>query len=125
LSSLEKSKFLGMAVLNATCEELISWRFVRSLFELIFRAGSMQNRNDSFNSHLSNVFQGAVFGAWHFYGVPSGWTGVLLTTLYGIIMGYLADFYPSLGLWLPIVLHSIADYYIFAVLVRTTRCYSP
>jgi hypothetical protein len=123
LSSIEKIQLLGLAILNATCEEFTSRGFVRSGFELILKGCSMKTKNDSYISHLSNVFQGAVFGAWHFYGVPSGWTGILLTTLYGIIMGYLADFYTSLGLWLPIILHSIADYYIFAVLVRRShRC---
>jgi len=110
LSVPEHGRLVALAVLNAVCEECTSRGFWRREFEL--------------TAHLtgaawhSNLAQAVVFGAWHYHGIPSGLTGVALTTVYGLLMGWLADWQPATGLLLPILTHSIADYYIFAVIAR-------
>ena len=110
LSAPEHGRLVALAVLNAVCEECTSRGFWRREFEL--------------TAHLtgaawhSNLAQAVVFGAWHYHGIPSGLMGVALTTVYGLLMGWLADWQPATGLLLPILTHSIADYYIFAVIAR-------
>jgi Type II CAAX prenyl endopeptidase Rce1-like len=75
----------------------------------------------------SNIVQGMIFGLWHYFGIPSGWTGVVLTTVYGWTMGFLSDWNvpnnapTTTGLVLPIVTHSMADYYIFTVIARENK----
>lgn len=96
---------LGLAVINAVCEEGESRGFWRSEFQL---AGLDQSQ--------SNLAQAFFFGAWHYYGIPSGKSGVILTFVYGWLMGLLQD--SSDGLLLPIVAHTIADYYIFAAITK-------
>lgn len=56
------------------------------------------------------------FGAAHWNGIPSGPLGVGLTFIYGILMGLLHEW--NGGLLLPVVAHTIADYYILAVIAR-------
>jgi len=112
LSVREHARLLALAVANALCEECTARGFWRHEMECTAKL---------MLSWQSNAAQAIVFGAWHYYGIPSGWTGVALTTVYGGIMGYLADLQPSTGLWLPILAHSIADYYIFAVIARQKK----
>jgi membrane protease YdiL (CAAX protease family) len=64
----------------------------------------------------ANVLQAISFGIWHFHGIPSGWTGVGLAFVYGLAMGFMFEY--GGGLLLPIVAHSVADYFIFAVIAR-------
>jgi membrane protease YdiL (CAAX protease family) len=64
----------------------------------------------------SNIWQAAIFGIWHYHGIPSGLPGVALTFVYGLVMGLLMDY--GGGLLLPILAHSIADYFIFVVIAR-------
>ena len=109
-----------MSLLNAICEECTFRGFWRHELELT--AGC--------NKFQSNLLQGVIFGLWHYFGISNGWTGVALTTLYGWIMGYLSDWNvaqhasfdgsgrTSTGLLLPIITHSVADFYIFTVLAR-------
>jgi membrane protease YdiL (CAAX protease family) len=104
LTPREQMNLLFLAIINAFCEEVASRGFWRAEFQ----------------KHLSvnaaNVVQSIIFGLWHYHGIPSGWTGVALTTVYGLFMGGLQDY--SGGLLLPIMAHSIADYFIFAVIAR-------
>eukprot|EP00392_Amoebophrya_sp_AT5.2_P010793 g10860.t1 len=59
----------------------------------------------------ANLLQALVFGALHYYGIPSGVVGVLLTSVYGWIMGSLGMYYG--GIALPVALHTAADFVIF------------
>ena len=58
----------------------------------------------------------ASFGAAHWHGIPSGPLGVGLTFVYGLLMGLLHEWCG--GLLLPVAAHTLADYYIFAVIAR-------
>jgi Type II CAAX prenyl endopeptidase Rce1-like len=117
LKAAEHVQLAALAVINAVCEECTSRGFWRREFELTAHLSSTR----------SNIAQAVIFGAWHYHGIPSGWTGVALTTVYGWILGscYLANDWntpstttTSTGLLMPVVTHSIADYYIFTVLAR-------
>ncbi|GKY92563.1 hypothetical protein MPSEU_000226500 [Mayamaea pseudoterrestris] len=100
-----QGRLLCMAIINAMCEEGECRGFWRSEYML---AGL--SRRDS------NVAQAVFFGLWHYNGIPSGAIGMFLTFVYGLLMGYLQD--ASQGLGLPILAHTIADFYIFAHVSR-------
>lgn len=89
----EEVELLSLAAANAFCEECTSRGFWRQEFVQ--------------TSGLS----------WVHANVPSGWSGVGLTFLYGLLMGWLADWSGG-ALLLPILTHTMADYYIFSVIMR-------
>jgi hypothetical protein len=105
-SRTDHLELLSWAILNATCEEIAS----RGIWMHEFQ------RRGKLSFQLANVLQAISFGVWHFRGIPSGWTGVGLTFVYGLVMGFMMEY--GGGLLLPIVAHSIADYFIFAVIAR-------
>jgi hypothetical protein len=107
LSVKEHAQILGLAFVNGTCEEITSRWFWRREFSTYLGQ----------SIHHSNLAQAAVFGIWHYHGIPSGWMGVGLTFVYGYIMGLLQD-HGEGGLLLPVIAHTIADYYIFAIIAR-------
>jgi Type II CAAX prenyl endopeptidase Rce1-like len=100
-------ELMSLAVINAACEECTSRGIWRHAFMITANMSWAQ----------ANVAQAIIFGVWHFYGVPSGWIGVGLTFLYGLLMGWMSDWFGG-GLLLPILTHTVADYYIFAVIMR-------
>jgi membrane protease YdiL (CAAX protease family) len=106
LSRREHLSLLGMALVNAACEEVSSRGFWKAEFLL----------HTNSTIHQANFLQAAAFGWWHYHGIPSGWAGVGLTFVYGLIMGLLQDYYG--GLLVPILAHTIADYFIFSVIAR-------
>lgn len=107
LSLVEHAKLLAWAVINAICEEVTARGLWRTEFELV-----------GIHKLHSNLCQAIIFGAWHYNGIPSGFVGVGLTLVYGLIMGFLAD-YTGGSLLLPVLAHSIADYFIFAFIARS------
>jgi Type II CAAX prenyl endopeptidase Rce1-like len=145
LTILDHVKLLIWAFLNASCEEYTSrnyWRNIgHNIILLLFpsiKSLSSDSSSTMFSLLLqsSNIFQSIIFGGWHYYGIPNGMVGVLLTFMYGMIMGSISDYYSSRHpntysshyynyhcshLLYPIVLHTIADYYIFAYVVRRSE----
>jgi membrane protease YdiL (CAAX protease family) len=107
LSLQEHVRILGLAFFNGACEEITSRFFWMAEFEVYMPP--LQ----------ANIAQAALFGIWHYHGIPSGWTGVCLTFVYGGIMGCLYQY--GEGLFLPIVTHGIADYYIFTIIARRKK----
>lgn len=103
----EEIELLSLAAANAFCEECTSRGFWRIAFA----------ETAGLSWEYANFGQALVFGAWHFRGVPSGWSGVGLTFVYGLMMGLFADWSGG-ALLLPILTHTMADYYIFSVIVR-------
>lgn len=94
---------LGFAVLNATMEELI-WR------------GSIQSWLVGHTGiWLAILIQALSFGALHWAGFPSGWSGVALATIYGVMLGWLR--HATGGLATPIVAHILADVTIFLLVL--------
>jgi len=109
LSMQEHGKFFIWAVMNGICEEFISRGFF--MYEFLYVGHTSQ--------FVANFGQAFIFGFWHYHGIPSGLTGVALTFIYGFIMGLLWEYGD--GLLLPIIAHSMADYFIFAVVVRKRK----
>jgi membrane protease YdiL (CAAX protease family) len=105
LSRNEHIQIFGLALLNGACEEITSRWFWMAEFQRY-----------TTSTQYANLVQAAVFGIWHYHGIPSGFAGVALTFVYGYIMGLLCLY--GKGLFLPIVAHAIADYYIFAIIAR-------
>jgi len=102
---------IGLAALafgNAWCEEMVSRGFIRH---------ELQTRGQ-LTPNMANFWQALAFGFWHYHGIPSGIAGVALTFVYGGIMGLLCDF--GGGMILPLVAHTIADYYILSSIARQT-----
>lgn len=97
------SAALGFALLNATMEELI-WR------------GGIQSWLVGHTTiMLAILIQGISFGALHWAGFPSGWTGVVLATIYGVMLGWLR--HATGGLVAPIFAHILADLTIFLLVL--------
>jgi hypothetical protein len=94
---------LSFSVINAIIEEIV-WRGVL----LGWLRGFMP-------VGLAVVVQALSFGAAHWMGVPSGWVGVGLAGVYGLMMGSLAV--VARGLLAPIAAHIIADIVIFALVL--------
>lgn len=98
---------IGFAVINAVLEEVI-WRgvFQHWLLSVATAAGAI-------------VIQALSFGGAHYRGFPSGFVGVGLSTLYGLMLGALA--FRSRGLLAPIVAHVTADAVIFAIIASSAE----
>jgi Type II CAAX prenyl endopeptidase Rce1-like len=119
----EHLRLLYWAVANAICEEVTSRAVWRIYFEsLLLRSvagtsptGDYEHARNGMRLY-SNLCQAAVFGMWHYHGIPSGTVGVGLSFVYGLVMGGLADYNRGLGL--AVIAHSVADYYIFAAIAR-------
>lgn len=113
LSTREHAVLVAWSLTNAICEEVSSRGFNRWEFSALW------GNHGPTNSRVfdpSNLWQATTFGLAHFYGVPSGWTGVGLTFVYGWIMGFLQDI--GGGLLYPILTHTMADYFIFSQIAR-------
>jgi len=106
LSVDEHVRLTIYAFLNAFCEELEYRGLWLAEFKLLGRLTPLQ----------ANFAQAVCFGVAHYHGIPSGFVGIGLTFIYGLLMGFL--FQLCDGLFLPIVAHTIADYFIFAVIAR-------
>ncbi|KAL7573582.1 hypothetical protein ACA910_008718 [Epithemia clementina (nom. ined.)] len=146
LTATEQSKLTAWALLNALCEEVESRGLNRAEFQYLMTVmlpffvdhSSQSCSNSSFVRRFfldaSNLWQALVFGLLHYHGIPSGWSGVGLTLVYGWIMGLLAHVVVvatmegddqendnnnhTTSLTFPIVTHAVADYFIFAYIAR-------
>lgn len=116
LTCNEHIGLLVVAIINAYCEEITSRGFFMYEFIQYFKSNDNDNDHNSFFIK-ANLCQAISFGIWHYHGIPSGYLGVLLTFVYGYIMGELKRYHND-GLVLPIIAHSVADYFIFSVIVR-------
>lgn len=97
------SAALGFALLNATMEEMI------------WRGGIQSWLVEHTTIAVAILLHGISFGALHWAGFPSGWTGVALATIYGVMLGWLR--HATGGLAAPIVAHILADLTIFLLVI--------
>lgn len=95
---------MGFALLNAVMEEFT------------FRGIIMNGTDSAFNlPAVSILSQAGVFGLIHYVaGFPNGIAGVLMTFVYGILLGVIR--YKSKGMMAPFVTHFFADLTIFVIL---------
>jgi len=83
--------------------------------EVFWRGVMVQALEPVFRRPLAvYLVQAVSFGLVHIHGFPSGWSGVLLATVYGAMMGELRR--RTRGLLLPWFAHIFADAVIFGVL---------
>lgn len=104
------------AWINATCEEITARGLQRGEYHALFFQSSL---NQQQHRSVSNIGQALVFGVAHYHGIPNGWTGVGLTFVYGLLMGFIAD--AGQGLLYPILTHTVADYFIFATTIARRK----
>jgi hypothetical protein len=100
---------IGFATANAAMEEAI------------FRGIMLESLETGFQSVFVPVLlQAIMFGALHFrQGFPGGASGVLLASIYGLMLGLLRR--KSSGMLLPWTVHILADIEIFAILAIAAR----
>lgn len=91
------------SVLNATQEEVV------------FRGILMAGLEAEFRPLTAMILQGLAFGAAHYHGYPPGPVGVLLASIYGLMLGMLRNW--TSGLAAPIIAHVFADATIFVIVV--------
>jgi uncharacterized protein len=95
---------LLFAITNAISEELI-WRgFVFRALERAVLPGS-----------IVIGIQAISFGLMHLHGFPRGASGIVLATIYGVMLGYLRQ--RANGLFAPIAAHIFADAVIYIILI--------
>ena len=94
---------IAFSVFNAIWEEFILKGIAWNSLQLVLRR----------NWHI-NTSQAALFGIIHIGGFPRGWVGVLMATLYGLVVGIIRE--VSAGMLAPIVTHLFADATIFLIL---------
>lgn len=99
---------VGFAAINAVYEEGIFRSILFSYF----------SKKVGFISAL--VLQSLWFSFIHYQtGFPSGSTGILMTFIFGIMMGYLV--YKTRGIMIPIVVHFVADMSIFLLVLSRVK----
>jgi CAAX protease family protein len=94
---------LGFALLNALVEEIA------------FRGVLLDGLMSAVGVRAAVVLQAAAFGLVHLDGLPGGVLGVVLSGLYGLILGAIR--LRTRGLATPYVAHVLADLVLFAWLV--------
>ncbi len=95
---------IGFAIINSVYEE--------GIFRSYFLTGFMRQAG----LKTAIVLQAVWFACLHYQaGFPSGIWGVLLTFIFGLMMGYLV--WKSHGILLPIIVHAVADFAVFLLVV--------
>lgn len=83
--------------------------------ESIFRGALTDGLEAAFGPRQALAIQAVAFGAAHWHGVPRGVAGVLLATVYGLMLGLLRA--RTRGLLAPMLAHLFANLVVFSLLV--------
>jgi membrane protease YdiL (CAAX protease family) len=95
---------LGFALVNAAIEESV------------FRGVLMQGLDAALGAGSAAIILQAIpFGLIHLNGIPGGWIGVGMATIYGLMLGLVRRF--AQGMLAPFLAHVFADVVIFTMLV--------
>jgi membrane protease YdiL (CAAX protease family) len=86
------------------------------LEEILFRGIFYEALEAEYGPWRTVLFQGVLFGIVHAQGVPSGALGVVMASLYGVMLGWLR--YYSGGMLWSFVAHIFADATIFLLLLH-------
>jgi membrane protease YdiL (CAAX protease family) len=84
------------SIVNATAEELM---FRGAFLSALTSAGVRPS--------VALFVQAVYFGLFHYRGVPSGGSGVVLAFVFAVVLGYLKTY--SRGLLAPCVAHALTD----------------
>lgn len=83
--------------------------------ESIYRGALTDGLETAFGPRPAIAIQAVAFGAAHWHGVPRGVAGVLLATVYGLMLGLLRA--RTRGLIAPMLAHLFADLVVFSLLL--------
>lgn len=101
---------VGFAIINSIYEEGI----FRSIFLSYF--------SKEINFTFALILQAIWFSFLHYQaGFPSGEIGIILTFIFGIIMGYLV--HRTNGILIPVIIHFVADLSVFVLVVSKIKGY--
>jgi membrane protease YdiL (CAAX protease family) len=76
--------------------------------EVLFRGALMEGLDGALGAGVASIaIQAGVFGVCHYNGFPSGWVGIGLATLYGLMMGHVRRM--AQGLLAAWIAHVVAD----------------
>jgi membrane protease YdiL (CAAX protease family) len=82
--------------------------------ECVFRGMLLDALRTSMSSTTAVVVQAMAFGLIHFRGFPSGWVGVALAAVYGLMLGALR--LRAGGMLAPVLTHVFADLTIMGII---------
>jgi len=85
------------------------------LEEILFRGILYEAIHAEYGLWMAIVLQGVIFGIVHAQGFPNGVIGVVMASLYGVMLGWLRHF--SGGMLWPFIAHIFADATIFLLLL--------
>jgi membrane protease YdiL (CAAX protease family) len=84
--------------------------------EVLFRGIVMDALESQLRPTTALLAQALAFGAAHYHGFPPGGVGVVLASIYGLMLGMLRTW--AGGLAAPIIAHIFADATIFAIVAN-------
>lgn len=107
LSDLTSSAFLQVSRIWLVCGSILFAIINPALEELIWRGVFQTYLRPLWGVPASICLQALSFGVQHLHGFPRGAMGVLLATVWALMLGFLRD--RSQGLWAPFLAHVVAD----------------
>ncbi|OHD54935.1 MAG: hypothetical protein A2Y33_02990 [Spirochaetes bacterium GWF1_51_8] len=97
---------LGFSLFNAIGEETVFRGILQEALKTVFPF-----------PFAAVTIQCLLFGVWHFYGFPSGVSGMALVWLWGAALGWLRE--RTGGMLAPLLAHFFADFTIILIVVLT------
>ncbi len=98
---------------------IVAWSAANAVAEeFVFRGALMHALEAAFGARAGLILQAATFGLVHFRGFPHGWSGVLLATVYGLMLGETRR--RSDGMLAPWTAHVFADLTIVVIVIVAT-----
>jgi hypothetical protein len=79
--------------------------------ELVYRSSLLASTVGAIGDRQAHLLTAVLFGVSHYYGVPYGWGGMVLSTLMGWFLG--KAMLETKGFGWPWLLHVVADVWIF------------
>jgi hypothetical protein len=125
LSTPNLSDIVDMFVPKAPLGILLIGAFLFSMVnaaveECVYRGALLPALDNVLGQGLASLLlQAIAFGALHIHGFPRGTVGVLLATIYGVMMGIIRR--KSGGVLAPWVAHVLTDLVIVAVVLTIAR----
>ena len=107
LSDLTSSAFLQVPMIWLVCGSILFAIINPALEEIIWRGVFQTYLRPLWGVPASICLQALSFGVQHLHGFPRGPMGVLLATVWALMLGLLRD--RSQGLWAPFLAHVVAD----------------
>ena len=99
---------------------VIGFAFVNPIWEeVLFRGVILQDLTEIWGPRIAVVAQAVLFGAAHWAGFPSGWVGMLMAAVWGLMLGVIR--LRTGGIALPYLVHVTANAVIGSLAVVLLR----